>query len=68
MWVHMFICKAAYLLIIGLQHMVKPGDLSQFAQFQLQTLQSSGQLFLLRWVQLLQGGKQKLRWTTPSML
>lgn len=49
--------EAAYLLIIGLQYVVEPGDLSQFAQFQLRRLQSTGQLLLLWWVQLLQGGK-----------
>lgn len=73
MCVHMFICVcvfagAAYLLIIGLQYMVEPGDLSQFAQFQLHTLQSIRQLLLLWWVQLLQSGKHKLRSTTCSTL
>lgn len=50
---------AAYLLIVGLQYMVEPGDLSQFAQFQLHTLQGVGQLLLLWWVQLLRGEKTK---------
>ena len=65
MCVHTF---AAYLFIIRLQDMIEPGDLSQFAQFQLHTLQSTGQLLLLWWVQLLQGGKQKARSTTCSKL
>lgn len=52
------VVKDAYLLIVGLQYMVEPGDLSQFAQFQLNTLQSIGQLLLLWWVQLLQQGEK----------
>lgn len=49
----------AYLLIIRLQDMVEPGDLSQFAQFSLHTLQGCGQLLLLWRVQLLQEGTHK---------
>ena len=62
--IHVWVfAEAAYLLIIWLQYMVEPGDLSQFAQFQLQTLQSIGQLLLLRRVQLLHRGKHKARTT-----
>lgn len=58
-----FMClhSLAYLLIIGLQDMVEPGDLSQFAQFSLHTLQGCGQLLLLWWVQLLQEGTHKYK-------
>lgn len=45
----------AYLLVVRLQYVVEPGDLSQFAQFQLHALQSTGQLLLLWRVQLLHG-------------
>lgn len=63
--IHVWVfAKAAYLLIIWLQYMVEPGDLSQFAQFQLQTLQGIGQLLLLWRVQLLQGRIHKARTTT----
>lgn len=43
-----------YLLVVRLQDVVEPGGLSQFAQLHLHTLQSAGQLLLLRGVQLLQ--------------
>lgn len=71
--VHVFIrvwvfAEAAYLLIIGLQYVIEPGDLSQFAQFHLHTLQSTGQLLLFWWVQLLQEGTHKPRSTTHSIL
>jgi len=64
---HVFLCvcvcvcvcvclaEAAHLFVVGLQYVVEPGDLSQFAQFQIHTLQSTGQLILLWGVQLLQG-------------
>lgn len=42
--------EAAYLLIIGLQYVVKPRDFSYFAQLQLHALQGAGQLLLLWWV------------------
>lgn len=60
--------RAAYLLIIGLQYMVEPDDFSQFAQFHLHTLQSTGQLLLLWWVQLLPEETHKPRSASHSII
>lgn len=57
----MLVSVFTYLLVIRLQYVIEPGDLSQFAQFQLHTLQSTGQLLLLWRVQLLQEGENKLK-------
>lgn len=60
--------EAAHLLVVGLQDVVEPRDLAQFAHFQLHALQSAGQQLLLRRVQLLQRGrKNKQRSATRSV-